>query len=85
VDIDTDGEGWTPEAIIAAGPDDDDPRHHKFLVKWAGYGHDENTWETYAHMTDIGPNLVQQYYDEHPHVAPDARFNSTRRRGGRGG
>jgi hypothetical protein len=34
IDIDADGEGWTPEAIVAAGPDDENPRHHKFLVKW---------------------------------------------------
>jgi hypothetical protein len=85
VDIDADGEGWAPEAIVAAGPDDDNPRHHKFLVKWVGYEHGENTWETYAHMIDIGPNLVQRYYDEHPHVAPDARFNPPRRRGRRSG
>jgi hypothetical protein len=83
VDIDADGEGWTPEAIVAAGPDDDDPRHHKFLVKWVGYGHDENTWETYAHMIDIGPDLVQRYYDEHPHIAPDARMQRPRPRRGR--
>jgi hypothetical protein len=75
VEIDADGEGWTPEVIVAAGPDDDNPRHHKFLVKWVGYGHEENTWETYAHMVDIGSDLVQRYYHEHPHVTPDARFN----------
>jgi hypothetical protein len=85
VEIDADGEGWIPEAIVAAGPDDDNPRHHKFLVKWVGYEHGENTWETYAHMVDIGSDLVQRYYNEHPHVAPDARFNPPRRRGRRGG
>jgi hypothetical protein len=85
VDIDANSKGWIPEAIVAAGPDDDNPRHHKFLVKWVGYEYSENTWETYAHIVDIGPDLVQRYYNEHPHVAPDACFNLPRRRGRRGG
>jgi hypothetical protein len=80
IDIDADGEGWTPEAIVAAGPDDDNPRHHKFLVKWVGYGHEENTWETYEQMADIGPDLLRKYYDEHPHITPDARMTQRRSR-----
>jgi hypothetical protein len=81
VEIDADGEGWTPKVIVAAGPDDDNPRHHKFLVKWVGYGHEETLWETYAHMVDIGSDLIQRYYHEHPHVTPDARFNHPRQHG----
>jgi hypothetical protein len=82
-DIDADGEGWTPEAIVAAGPDDDNPRHHKFLVKWVGYGHEENTSETYEHMADIGPDLLRKYYDDDPNITPDAQITQRRRRRGR--
>jgi hypothetical protein len=66
--------------VVAAGPDDDNPRHHKFLVKWVGYGHEENTWETYEHIADIGPDLLRKYYDEHPHITPDARMTQRRSR-----
>jgi hypothetical protein len=68
-----DGEGWTPEAIVAAGPDDN-PRYHKFLVKWVGYSHEENTWETYEHIADVGSDLLRKYYAEHPHSTPDAQM-----------
>ena len=28
----------------------------KFLVKWHGYGHDENTWEPYENITKAAIN-----------------------------
>ena len=80
VELADDGEGWTVEAIIAAGPDDDRPEHHKFLVKWKDFSHAENTWESFGHLFDVAPDLVQSYYQAHPHLTPDPRMGRRRRR-----
>jgi len=40
------------ELIIASGSSDDDPAKHVYLVKWEGYLHDENTWETYENVAE---------------------------------
>jgi transposase InsO family protein len=74
IDIKADDEGWTPEAIVAAGPEDDNPAHHKFLVKWQGFSNEENTWEEFDHMFDIALDLVRAYYRERPHITPDERL-----------
>jgi hypothetical protein len=74
IDIEADDEGWTPKAIVAAGPKDDNPAHHKFLVKWQGFSHEENTWEEFDHMFDIAPDLVRAYYRQRPHITPDERL-----------
>jgi hypothetical protein len=74
IDIEADDEGWTPEAIVAAGPNNDNAARHKFLVKWQGFSHEKNTWEEYAHMYDIAPDLVRAYYRERPDITPDERL-----------
>jgi hypothetical protein len=47
---------------------------HKFLVKWQGFSHEENTWEEFTHMFDIALDLVRYYYRERPHMTPDKRL-----------
>jgi hypothetical protein len=74
IDIEADDEGWTPEAIVAAGPEDDHAARHKFLVKWQGFSHEENTWEEFDHMFDIASDLVRAYYRERPHITLDERL-----------
>jgi hypothetical protein len=45
------------ESIIASGPSDDNPKKHVDLVKWDGYSHDENTWETYENVLECSLDL----------------------------
>lgn len=53
--VESDKEEFEVEAILESGIDSD-TREHMFLVKWKGYGDDENTWEpkkNLAHATDL--------------------------------
>ena len=81
VELEEDAEGWTPESIVAAGPDDDNPAHHLFLVKWKDFTHEENTWESFDHLYSIAPDLVNRYYRSRPTIKTDSRYK--RRRTGR--
>ena len=72
--VEADNEGWIPEAIIASGPTDDDHRKHVFLTKWENYTHDENTWESYEHLQEVSPELINAYYEKHPEIEKDKRW-----------
>ena len=34
----------------------------KFLVKWQGFGHENNTWEPFKNMKNA-PDLLKEYWD----------------------
>lgn len=34
----------------------------KYLVKWKGYGHEENIWKLATHFSDLA--LIQKYYQK---------------------
>jgi hypothetical protein len=74
--IEVDDGGWTPESIVASGPTDNDHRKHVFLVKWSGYSHDENTWESWEHLNDVAPELITEYYTKNPAMEKDSRWRS---------
>jgi hypothetical protein len=69
-----DDAGWKMESIIASGPSDNDIRKHVYLVKWEGYSHDENMWETYENVADCSMDLLKDYYSKYPTVERDRRF-----------
>jgi hypothetical protein len=77
-DIEAEDQDFEVEAIIAAGPDtnDENPQHHQFLVKWCNWGHESNTWEPFENLKNAMPAL-QNFYDNHPMVPKDIRFNSS--------
>ena len=78
VELEEDAEGWTPESIVAAGPDDNNSAHHLFLVKWEGFSHEENTWESFEHLVSIAPDLIHRYYEAHPRIKKDSRDRKRR-------
>jgi hypothetical protein len=80
VEIEDDNAGWKMESIIASGPSDDDPRKHVYLVKWEGYTHDENTWETYENVTECSLELRKEYYGKNPLLEKDARYGRNKKR-----
>jgi reverse transcriptase-like protein/integrase-like protein/chromodomain-containing protein/aspartyl protease len=46
----------------------DTRKHNKerqWLIKWKGYGHEENTWEPIKNLTNCQP-LLRQYRQQHP-------------------
>jgi hypothetical protein len=61
VEIEADDAGWQMESIIASGPSDDNPKKHGYLLKWEGYSHDENTWETYEKVLECSLDLLKGY------------------------
>jgi hypothetical protein len=77
VEIEADEEGWKMENIIASGPSDDDPKKHVYLVKWEGFMHDENTWETYDNVVENSKELLDEYYGKYPLMEKDGRYVST--------
>jgi hypothetical protein len=40
---------------------DHDPKRRRYLVKWAGYGHENNTREPEKHLKGAG-ELIQEYW-----------------------
>jgi len=77
VEIEADDAGWTIEAIIASGPSNEDPNKHVFLVKWEGFTHEENTWESFENVNNNAQELLEKYYEENPDTEKDKRFGET--------
>jgi hypothetical protein len=67
------------ESIIASGPSNDDPRKYVYLVKWEGYSHDENMWETYENVIGCWLDLLRDHYGKNPTVEQDGRYGKRRR------
>jgi len=67
------------ESIIASGPSDDDSRKHLYLVKWEGYSHDENMWETYENVLECSLDLIKEYYGKNPTIERDGRYGKKKR------
>jgi hypothetical protein len=74
IEIEADSAGWKMESISASGPSDDDPRKHVYLVKWEGYSHDENTWETYENVSECSLDLLKEYYGKNPPMKKDGHY-----------
>jgi hypothetical protein len=62
------------ESIIASGPSDNDPTKHVFLVKWEGFTHEENTWESYENIAELAYELLEEFYGKFPAMEKDKRF-----------
>ena len=45
----------------------------EYLVKWVGYGPDENTWEPYEHLTDGAEDSVKEFHLNNPGKPRDPR------------
>ncbi|KAF8760805.1 Chromo (CHRromatin Organization MOdifier) domain [Rhizoctonia solani] len=43
-------------------------RQVKYLVKWKGYGPEDNTWEPKAHLANA-PEKLAKFHREHPEAA----------------
>jgi len=44
------------------------------LVKWRGYSHDENTWETYENVSENSTDMWWQFCHNNPTIERDGRF-----------
>jgi len=75
IEIESDGEDWVMESIIASGPSDGNPKQHVFLVKWKDYVQEENTWETYQNVVEHDVELLRDYYARNPAVERDGRYS----------
>jgi hypothetical protein len=74
IGIEADDSGWKMEAIIASGPTNDDTSKYVFLVKWEGFSHKENTFESYDNVNESACELLEEYYDQSPAKEKDDRF-----------
>jgi hypothetical protein len=74
VEIESDDAGWKMESIIASGPSNDDASKHVYLVKWEGYLHEENTWETFENVMENAEELLEEYYEKNENMEKDKRF-----------
>ena len=74
VEIEADDAGWKMELIITSGPLNDDVIKHVYLVKWEGYSHEENTWESYENVNENSRELLEDYYEKHDNMERDERF-----------
>jgi hypothetical protein len=66
VEVEADGDEWVMESIIASGPSNDHGKKHIYLVKWRGFTHDDNTWESYDNVVEYDNKLLQDFYDKNP-------------------
>jgi hypothetical protein len=74
VEIEADDSGWKMESIIASGPANDDHTKHVYLVKWEGFTHEENTWESYDNVKESAEDLLKEFYDKNPTMERDGRY-----------
>jgi hypothetical protein len=62
IKIEANNSRWKIESIIASGPSNDDPKKHVYLVKWKGFTHEENTWQSYENVAESAYELLEEYY-----------------------
>ena len=74
VKIEAEDMGRKMESIIVSSPSDHDLRKHVYLLKWEGYSHDENTWETYENVAESSMDLLKDYYGKNPMIERDGRY-----------
>jgi len=78
VEIEADDSGWKTEWIIASGPSDDDATKHVYLVKWEGFPHEENTWESYDNVAESAYEVLEEYSRKNPMMEKDGRFGKNK-------
>ncbi len=61
-----DHQEYIAEAIIAHRGSPKKKSKMEFLVRWAGYSEEENTWEPYAGVKDLA--ALDAYLDSHPEL-----------------
>jgi hypothetical protein len=44
------------------------------------YTPDENAWESYKNLFEVTPQLLSSYYDKHPEIEKDKRWNKPEHR-----
>jgi hypothetical protein len=81
VEIEADDSGWKMESIIASGPSDYDASKHVFLVKWEGFPHEENTWESFDNVSESAMDLLKEFYDKNPTMEKDGRYEKKKVKG----
>jgi hypothetical protein len=74
VEIEAGDSGWKMESIIASGPSNNDHRKHVHLVKWEGFTHEENTWESYDNVKESAKDLLKEFYEKNPTMERDSRY-----------
>jgi hypothetical protein len=62
------------EMVIASRPVNDVPTKHVYLVKWQGYLHEENTWESFENVNENARELLEEYHAENSNFEKDTRF-----------
>jgi hypothetical protein len=62
------------EKVIASGPSNNNAEKNVDLVKWEGYSHEENTWETFENVNENAKELLEEYYPENANMERDKRF-----------
>jgi len=75
IEIETDDAEWTIESIIPSGPSQDDAKYHVFFVKWEGFSHKENTWESFYNVNDNARVILERYEEDDRNMEKDKRFS----------
>jgi hypothetical protein len=52
------------ELFIGSRPSDADVKKHVYREKWKDYSHEENTWETYEHVAESDPTLLENFTEQ---------------------
>ena len=47
--------------IIASRPSKNDVTKNVYLIKWTGYSHEENMWESLENMNENAKELLEEY------------------------
>jgi len=78
--VEADDVGWVLELIIAGRATVDNPKRHVYLVKWEGYSHDENWWESYENVANTVLELLDNCNDMNPSIGRVWRYKDKRKK-----
>jgi len=76
IEIEADWVDWAMESTIAYWPENGNVKQHVYLVPWKDHSHEGNTWETYQHVVESDPKLLEEYYKSNLMVERDGRLSS---------
>jgi len=66
------------ESIIPSGPLNNDHSKHVDLVKWEGFTHEDNMWESYVNVAETAQQLREEFYSKNPAIEKYVRLGKNK-------